>query len=254
MKEEKKPEQRQDQIDLSVREEEFGVLTEKRDRESRHPDHPTTANLEKHDDVDSNPDSNPEDTDDSEDEQHEWTWTSALSETFYFYSQNLPTVALLLPRAGLALALIFAFSDPAPLPMLGLGFSAAQNPGLERWRSRDRTFFGADGALTRYATVVLWLNVAWAVWRGLVLLVAWLGLWILSNQRLAGLSGPRHIWEETANEKRRSRYAYTAEEAAAEWRASLYAPHHDIPWEWRDATRMRIQDAFMFCLVPPRRS
>ena len=45
----------------------------------------------------------------------EGVWRDALAETFYFDSQYLPTVALLLPRAGITLAVLESWS-PAPLP------------------------------------------------------------------------------------------------------------------------------------------
>lgn len=88
-----------------------------------------------------------------------------LAETFYFYSQNLPTVALLMPRAALCLALLFAFSSPDPNAV------ALGDAGISR---RDGTFFRpADGTLTDYARGVLIANAAWTAWRILVLLVSW---------------------------------------------------------------------------------
>ena len=88
-----------------------------------------------------------------------------LAETFYFYGQNLPTVALLLPRAGLCLALLFSFSSPDP------GAVALGDAGVVR---RDGTFFrAADGTLTDYARGVLVANAAWTAWRILVLLFSW---------------------------------------------------------------------------------
>lgn len=88
-----------------------------------------------------------------------------LAETFYFYSQNLPTVALLMPRAALSLALLFAFSSPQP------GAVALADAGIGR---RDGTFFRAsDETLTNYARGVLIANAAWTAWRILVLLISW---------------------------------------------------------------------------------
>lgn len=88
-----------------------------------------------------------------------------LAESFWFYSQNLPTVALLLPRAGLSLALLLAFSKPNP-EFVGMA-EAGFNP-------RDRTFFRAsDGTLSDYARGVLIANAAWTAWRILVLIVSW---------------------------------------------------------------------------------
>lgn len=88
-----------------------------------------------------------------------------LAETFYYYSQNLPTVALLLPRAGLSLALLLAFWNPQPevLALADAGISP-----------RDGTFFRrSDQTLTDYARGVLIANAAWSAWRILVLFVSW---------------------------------------------------------------------------------
>jgi hypothetical protein len=88
-----------------------------------------------------------------------------IAETFWFYSQNLPTVALLLPRAGLSLALLLAFTSASPdyVAMLDAGFN-----------SRDGTYFRAsDGTLTSYARGVLIANAAWTAWRVLVLFLSW---------------------------------------------------------------------------------
>jgi hypothetical protein len=88
-----------------------------------------------------------------------------LAETFWFYSQNLPTVALLVPRAGLSLALLLAFTIPQA------GIVALADAGVSR---RDATFFRpSDGTLTNYAKGVLITNAAWTAWRMLVLLISW---------------------------------------------------------------------------------
>ena len=94
-----------------------------------------------------------------------------LAETFYFYSQNLPTVALLMPRAALCMALLFAFSSPEP------GAVALADAGISR---RDGTFFRAsDGTLTDYARGVLIANAAWTAWRILILLISWYAISLL---------------------------------------------------------------------------
>lgn len=38
-------------------------------------------------------------------------WKQFIAESCWFYSQNLPTVSMLVPRAGLVLALLFTFSS-----------------------------------------------------------------------------------------------------------------------------------------------
>jgi hypothetical protein len=85
-----------------------------------------------------------------------------LAETFWYYSQNLPTVALLVPRAGLSLALLLAFTTPqvAVVALADVG--------------RDATYFRQDdGTLTNYARGVLIANAAWTAWRILVLWTSW---------------------------------------------------------------------------------
>ncbi|PPQ87612.1 hypothetical protein CVT25_005797 [Psilocybe cyanescens] len=190
-------------------------------------------------------------------------WKQGLAETFFFYSQNVPTVALLLPRAALCLALLFAFS-------------ASSSTSLNAPSNRDGTFFRSDGSLTDYARGVLIANAAWTGWRVLVLMISWLGLWIFSNQRLGGLCGPRHTWDEYAQEKTRARYSAAASEYEA-YRSSFYgfpgSPYggggnpyggaedrrsdyggDELAWAWRETTRMRVQDAFEFCITTRRRS
>ena len=87
-------------------------------------------------------------------------WKSGIAETCFFYSQNLPTVAILLPRAGLSMALLFAFSSPPAFPTSSANL-------------RDQTFFRSDGSLTDYARGILFANAAWTGWRLLVLIASW---------------------------------------------------------------------------------
>jgi hypothetical protein len=77
----------------------------------------------------------------------------------YFYSQNLPTVALLLPRAALPLALLLSFSQP------DVSVVALADTG-------DATFFRVgDGMLSDYARgYSLATRTAWKV---LVLWCSW---------------------------------------------------------------------------------
>jgi hypothetical protein len=170
-----------------------------------------------------------------------------LAETFWFYAQNLPTVILLLPRAGLCISLLLAFSRPEP------GVVALLNDGVVQ---RDSTFFRkTDGTLTTYARAILIANAAWTGWRVLVLIVSlcvhvtpptsscrWLiisnsvGLWVISGEGFAGLCGPRYRWEEEENEKTVSMFSDTGSQDDA------------LPWRWKVATRLRIQEAYDFCV------
>lgn len=98
-------------------------------------------------------------------QSHAGSFRSGLAETFYFYSQNLPTVALLVPRAALSLALLLAYSGQGAVP-LPVGDTGV----LGR---RDGTFFRENGTLTGYARGILIANAAWSAWRILVLLISW---------------------------------------------------------------------------------
>ncbi|TFY58149.1 hypothetical protein EVG20_g8264 [Dentipellis fragilis] len=171
---------------------------------------------------------------------NETSLRDALAETCYFYSQNLPTVALLLPRAGLSLALLLTFWSPEQLPG-GLAFSDIdQSIG-----KRDGTFFDQNtGALSGYAKGVLAANAAWTAWRILVLLVSWMGLWVFSGHGCAGICGPRYRWEEEEAEKIQSMYVEKTEDAG-----------DTLPWNWKECTRLRVQEAYDFCLTlrPPRK-
>ncbi|KDQ52593.1 hypothetical protein JAAARDRAFT_40202 [Jaapia argillacea MUCL 33604] len=165
--------------------------------------------------------------------EQEGSIRDGLSELCYWYSQNWPTVALLLPRAGLALALLLTFGSPQ---------SGGVTLGELGGSGRDQTFFRADGTLTGYGRGILIANAAWTAWRVLVLLASWLGLWILSGQLCGGLCGPRYRWEEEEMEKTQSVYSEAGSEVDA------------IPWSWKECTRLRVQEAYEFCLTTRRSS
>ncbi|CAL1702863.1 unnamed protein product [Somion occarium] len=168
-----------------------------------------------------------------EEPPHSGSLRDGLAETFYFYSQNLPTVALLAPRATLSLALLLAFSSPLPFPQGDTGI----------FSKRDGTFFRAeDGTLTSYARGVLIANAAWTAWRILVLLVSWIGLWVLSGQGCAGLCGPRYRWEEEDMADHTAGPYSFADNASGH----LDAP---LPWTWREITVVRVYEAWDFCLT-----
>ena len=62
-----------------------------------------------------------------------------------------------------------------------------------------------------------------------------IGLWVMSGQACAGLCGPRYRWEEDEAEKRASVYSENASETDA------------LPWNWREGTQARLQEAYDFC-------
>ncbi|KZT01995.1 uncharacterized protein LAESUDRAFT_662753 [Laetiporus sulphureus 93-53] len=151
-----------------------------------------------------------------------------LAETAYYYSQNWPTIALLLPRAALSLALLLGFWTPSP------GAIALNNAGIS---VREGSFFRADGTLTDYARGVLIANAVWTAWRILILLLSFIGLWIASGQGCAGLCGPRFRWEEEDAEK------------TASVLSDKLSDMEMLPWSWKESTLMRIKDAHDFCLT-----
>ncbi|EJD00289.1 uncharacterized protein FOMMEDRAFT_30381 [Fomitiporia mediterranea MF3/22] len=162
------------------------------------------------------------------------SWGDWFAETCYFYGQNLPTVALLLPRAALCVAILLAFTSSQPedraLGALGL-------------MKRDQTFFRPDGSLSGYARGVLLANVAWAAWRVVILLISWVGLWLMSGQLCAGVCGPRFRWEEP---EERPGYAKGLDEEQFEEAQGVLST-----WTWRACTRARVYDAYDLCLFLP---
>ncbi|KZV67016.1 hypothetical protein PENSPDRAFT_688528 [Peniophora sp. CONT] len=167
----------------------------------------------------------------------EGAWRDALAESFYFYSQNLPTVALLLPRAGITLAVLLGFWSPTPLPD---GQSLANVSSAVSMR--DGTFFDSQtGGLSGYAKGVLAASAAWAAWRILVLLISWLGLWFFSGFGCGGFCGPATRWEEEENVRAASMYSEKDVEA-----------DNEFPWAWKECTALRIQEAYDFCLTLQR--
>lgn len=92
---------------------------------------------------------------------------TGLAESAWFYSQNTPTICLLLPRLALSLALLLSFSSANP--QVGILVREGLVGG-----GRDGTWFeGEGGTLSVYARGVLWANVGWGVWRVGVLIISW---------------------------------------------------------------------------------
>ena len=200
----------------------------------------------------------------------EWAWDR---------SQNVPTVVLLLPRAGIALAVLLAYStvNPTTLAFLNSRVNLPRKAALQADSnstpvSRDSTFFSeTDGTLTTYAKTVLWANCGWTLWKILILLFAYVALWIASGQSCAGICGPRYRWEEEEriewedatnvglSEKyghpqphTRRRFSLSGDETVTGYE------EHDaeglselLGWRWRENTRRRIREAYDFCLSSP---
>ena len=200
----------------------------------------------------------------------EWAWDR---------SQNIPTVVLLLPRAGIALAVLLTYSTLNPTTLAYLN-SRLNFPGKTVLRgetsstpvSRDSTFFnGMDGTLTTYAKTVLWANCGWTLWKILILLIAYVALWIASGQSCAGICGPRYRWEEEEriewedmtnvglSEKYGHPRPHTRRRLSLSGDSTIAGyEEHDaegltelLGWRWRENTRRRIREAYQFCLSSP---
>ncbi|KAG9083083.1 hypothetical protein FRC06_004703, partial [Ceratobasidium sp. 370] len=162
-----------------------------------------------------------------------WT-TDGLAEWFYARTQGAPTVATLIPRAGICAAALFSFWEPQAI--------GAVSGGAGVGGMRDGAFFRSNGTLTGFARGVLLANVAWVLARALLVLFSLLGLWILSGQMCAGMCGPRYRWEEPLDE---GEWDGEKDEAWGE-------PRDKLNWEWRIAARRRVQDAYELCMVRRR--
>jgi hypothetical protein len=200
----------------------------------------------------------------------EWVWDR---------SQNVPTVVLLLPRAGIALAILLTYStiNPTTLAYLNSRLNLPEKAVLKVESSstpvsRDSTFFNeSDGTLTTYAKTVLWANCGWTLWKIFILFIAYVALWIASGQSCAGICGPRYRWEEEeriewedmTNVGLSEKYGHPQPHTRR--RLSLSGDsmvngyeEHDaeglselLGWTWRENTRRRIREAYNFCLSSP---
>lgn len=202
----------------------------------------------------------------------EWAWNR---------SQNLPTVSLLIPRACIAFIVILTFSKVNPLTQAALNSgSTTSSSGTFSFTpanasssgsspaSRDETFFSAkDGTLSGYALAILWIMCIWALWRTLLLIGAYIALWIASGQSCAGVCGPRYRWEELDRQEwEDATNAGLAEKYGSGSRrhmslsgdstiGGLDKETGDIAdqlgWQWRENTRRRVREAYEFCLLAP---
>ncbi|GAA5899948.1 uncharacterized protein JCM6883_006044 [Sporobolomyces salmoneus] len=95
-----------------------------------------------------------------------------VRETLCWYRQNWPTVLLLIPRAAISVAVLLLYTTTA--------YGASMSTG--QFASRDSAFFNSTtGALTGFAAGVVLTNCVWAALRLVVLVVAWVGLWLFDR-------------------------------------------------------------------------
>ena len=199
----------------------------------------------------------------------EWAWNR---------SQNLPTVSLLVPRACIAFIIILTFTKTNPLTLAALASAGSSSifaspagsslyPSTNSPVRRDQTFFsGRDGTLTSYAKAVLWIDCIWAFWRTLILIGAYISLWIASGQSCAGVCGPRYRWEEherqewedATNAGLHEKYGSGSRRHLSMSGESTIGPDREtgdiadqLGWQWRENTRRRVREAYEFCLLTP---
>ncbi|CAG7850539.1 SubName: Full=Uncharacterized protein {ECO:0000313/EMBL:CCA67558.1} [Serendipita indica DSM 11827] len=200
----------------------------------------------------------------------EWAWNR---------SQNLPTVALLVPRACIAFIIILTFTKTNPLTLAALAsagsssiFTTPVNPSSYPSTNspvlRDQTFFsGRDGTLTHYARTVLWIDCIWTLWRTIILIAAYVSLWIASGQSCAGVCGPRYRWEEIERQEwedatnaglhekfgsgSRRHLSLSGESTIGGLDRETGDIADQLGWQWRENTRRRVREAYEFCLLAP---
>ncbi|EPQ29218.1 uncharacterized protein PFL1_03505 [Pseudozyma flocculosa PF-1] len=163
-------------------------------------------------------------------------------ETFWFYSQNWPTVLTLLPRAALCVVLLVLYRTSGP-PLATEG-------------TREATIFNAaTGRLTTYTFVILLVNAAWAAWRLAVLVASWIGLLVMLGWRsvsernkdgysFGSLAGPEHRREGS---RRHLFQASDLEDERAHPSDAADAIHQLPRWAWKlraeDRLRTLLLDA-----------
>ncbi|KAG8752144.1 hypothetical protein FRC14_007299, partial [Serendipita sp. 396] len=199
----------------------------------------------------------------------EWAWNR---------SQNLPTVALLIPRACIAFIIVLTFTKINPLTQAALDaagtssiatpINASLYPSNNNPARRDETFFSRkNGTLTPYAKTILWFNCAWALWRSLVLIGSYISLWIASGQSCAGVCGPRYRWEELERQEwedatnaglyekfgsgGRRHFSLSGDSTIGGVDKETGDIADQLGWQWRENTRRRVREAYEFCILTP---
>ncbi len=126
----------------------------------------------------------------------------ALIESFWYYSQNWPTVLTLLPR-GVIAAIVLVLYKPA-------------GPARPTQSQRDTAYFDqSTQRLTQFAFIIITIQAAWVAWKLAVLLI--------SNIGLAVTIGPKSL---VLQEKVRNEMADTEMTSfAAHSRRGLVARH-----------------------------
>ncbi len=163
----------------------------------------------------------------------------ALIESFWYFSQNWPTVALLVPRGVISVILLVLYKPSGPV-------KPTQTP-------RDPAYFNQDTErFTQFAFILITFQAAWAAWKLGVLLIANVGLAAtLGFTSLVQQEQDRNAIADTemvsfAGHSRRGLVArqFGSQAAGAQgWdqdrEAIQQATHRRWAWRWRAEDRIR---------------
>ncbi|KAL8287305.1 hypothetical protein RQP46_003757 [Phenoliferia psychrophenolica] len=95
-----------------------------------------------------------------------------ILETCQWYAQNWPTVLLLIPRAGISIAVLLLYGTTAyGTPSVAMS-TMGRDPGY---------FIQGSGVLSNWALILLLVNLIWAAYRLVLILIAAFGLLVLNS-------------------------------------------------------------------------
>lgn len=163
----------------------------------------------------------------------------ALIESFWYYSQNWPTVLTLLPR-GVIAAIVLVLYKPA-------------GPARPTQSQRDTAYFDqSTQRLTQFAFIIITIQAAWVAWKLAVLLIANIGLAVTIGPKSLVLQ--EKVRNEMADTEMTSFAAHSRRGLVARHFGSQPAPTQgwsdaedrleqaaQRPWAWRWRAEDRIR-------------
>jgi len=162
-------------------------------------------------------------------------------------SSDWPTVLLLIPRAAISVAILLLYSTT----LYGSSANTAE------FANRDSAYFSsATGALSGFAAGVVLTNCCWAALRLLVLIFAWVGLWIIDRPFSCLRRSKRDEAYSSRYQIPQNRSAQTPSPFGIEDK-SLQFPSNDLPRlsygalpaiGWRARRQRRLRAGILVCL------
>ena len=162
-------------------------------------------------------------------------------------SSDWPTVLLLVPRAAISVAILLLYSTT----LYGSSANTAE------FANRDSAYFSsATGALSGFAAGVVLTNCCWAALRLLVLIFAWVGLWIIDRPFSCLRRSKRDEAYSSRYQIPQNRSAQTPSPFGIEDK-SLQFPSNDLPRlsygalpaiGWRARRQRRLRAGILVCL------